>query len=414
MKRILISLVTILLSGVITGNVYGEETNKANFSDVKQSHWAYNEIMSAVQKGYFKGYQDGTFKPTAPVSREEFAVLLSRVSTNQAGTSTTSFADINGKWSEEGILDAINKGFINQSTYATGFKPTHALTRIEMAKWLSAGLSKANPDYEQAIQDMADTVVPVAEFYKGGLDTTENGVVALNIATGLMNGYTDGSFGLGNNTSRAEVAAILLRYEEAQKKDPTTIQVLNEFREVGLTGTNVESLGFVVQTQQDYLKEFKDFRKISGTLNNSLGYANLNRLIIVDQFKTDHPYYKMFIGKNFDPNTIFNQNGSFVSFRELIVIPKSDKLHGGTYNTAFKDTNAGGSGFESNSSASYGLTALPTMLKFEPTFFKKDTSKTYWSYSFTEREYKGSNFDAVRVTFNGKTFWALAPGADAK
>lgn len=33
----------------------------------------------------------------------------------------------------------------------------------------------------------------------------------------------------------------------------------------------------------------------------------------------------------------------------------------------------------------------------------------YWSYDFVARPYKGSNFDGVRITFNGKTFWALAP-----
>ncbi|GIP51839.1 S-layer homology domain-containing protein [Paenibacillus vini] len=249
-------------------------------------------------------------------------------------------------------MKLINKGFINQSTYAAGFKPTQSMIRIEMARWLSAGLSKANPDYGQAIQDMADTVVPVTEFYKGGLDKNDNGVVAQIIATGLMNGYTDGSFGPSNKTSRAEVAAILLRYEEAQKKDPTTIQLLNEMRKIGLTGTNVESLGFVIQSQQDYLKEFKDFRKFSGTLNSSLGNANLNRLIIVDQFKPEYPYYKVFIGKNFNPAYIFSEKGSFVAFRELIVFPKNDKLHGGNYNNAFKDSNAGGSGFGGNSTVS--------------------------------------------------------------
>ena len=54
------------------------------FKDLKKDHWAYGAIQSAIARGYFKGYEGGTFKPNAPVTRAEFAALLDRVSTNQA------------------------------------------------------------------------------------------------------------------------------------------------------------------------------------------------------------------------------------------------------------------------------------------------------------------------------------------
>lgn len=386
-----------------------------SFKDLNKKHWAYNSIKISVQKGYFKGYDDGTFKPNAPVSREEFAALLSRVSTNEPDTNAAAFSDIVGRWSEQSVKDAINKGFINQSTYVNGFKPTQAMTRIEMARWLSAGLSKANSDYRQAIQDMADTVVPVAEFYKGGLQEADNGVVALNIALGLMNGYTDGSFGPNQNTTRAEVASILLRYEEAQKKDPKSVVVLNEMREIGLTGTNVVSLGFVVRTPNSNFLEFKDFRKIYGTLNNGLGTAALNRVIVVDQFKPDHPYTKMFIGKNFQPEGELLRNKEYLVFTEVIFLPKKNKIDGGTYGLAFGNKGTiNGSGFMSDSASNFKIETLPYFIKDYKEYFKDVTTKTYWTYTTAKRSPGVSLSDGVYVTYNGKTFSALPPGADWK
>ncbi|MGG4132107.1 S-layer homology domain-containing protein [Paenibacillus illinoisensis] len=41
-------------------------------------------FIRILSKGYFKGYADGTFKPNAPGTKEKFAVLLSRVSSNDS------------------------------------------------------------------------------------------------------------------------------------------------------------------------------------------------------------------------------------------------------------------------------------------------------------------------------------------
>ncbi|NUU75754.1 S-layer homology domain-containing protein [Paenibacillus xylanilyticus] len=82
----------------------------SSFKDVSSTHWATNAIQSAVSKGYFKGYADGTFKPNAPVTKEEFAVLLSRVSTNEPKEGIVFPSSVLGRWSEEGVTDAISKG----------------------------------------------------------------------------------------------------------------------------------------------------------------------------------------------------------------------------------------------------------------------------------------------------------------
>lgn len=44
--------------------------------DVPQGHWAYEAVRTLIQQGILKGYPDGSFRGTKPVSRYEFAVAL--------------------------------------------------------------------------------------------------------------------------------------------------------------------------------------------------------------------------------------------------------------------------------------------------------------------------------------------------
>ena len=49
------------------------------FTDVPRGHWAYSYIVAATQKGWLKGYGDGTFKPDNNISRIETMTLINRV-----------------------------------------------------------------------------------------------------------------------------------------------------------------------------------------------------------------------------------------------------------------------------------------------------------------------------------------------
>jgi len=51
---------------------------KMPFTDVTTSHWAYGYIAGAYKLGLTTGYQDGTFRPEEPITREQFAVMIGR------------------------------------------------------------------------------------------------------------------------------------------------------------------------------------------------------------------------------------------------------------------------------------------------------------------------------------------------
>lgn len=52
--------------------------NRMKFTDVPETHWAFKAINDLADMGIINGYEDGTFKPDAPVTRAEVATMLDR------------------------------------------------------------------------------------------------------------------------------------------------------------------------------------------------------------------------------------------------------------------------------------------------------------------------------------------------
>lgn len=66
----------------IVNNFFGyelETEKECGFSDVNKSDWFAPYVNEAVERGYITGYEDGTFRPEAPIRRQEATVILSRI-----------------------------------------------------------------------------------------------------------------------------------------------------------------------------------------------------------------------------------------------------------------------------------------------------------------------------------------------
>ena len=77
----------------ILSNFYELSAPAGSFSDVNDSHWAYDVILSAAAKGWINGYSDGTFHPDGTLSRAEAAAVINRVLGRSADVSTVNSAD---------------------------------------------------------------------------------------------------------------------------------------------------------------------------------------------------------------------------------------------------------------------------------------------------------------------------------
>lgn len=102
------------------------DSSKPAFSDA--DGW-YNAVINAVVKaGYMKGYPDGSFKPDKPITRAEFATMLSHFMS--AKTASNPFTDTNGNWAKEAIDKAYAQGIIKGYEDNT-FRPATDVSRAE-------------------------------------------------------------------------------------------------------------------------------------------------------------------------------------------------------------------------------------------------------------------------------------------
>ena len=116
----------------------GATTLKAQFSDVPATHWASGYIRIAADSGLFDGFNDGTFRPDTPVTREELAVVMTRFLKLDVSTPIQPhFYDAQGRWSTAAIEALYRSGLV--SGYEDGsFKPSSAITRLEAVTMINS------------------------------------------------------------------------------------------------------------------------------------------------------------------------------------------------------------------------------------------------------------------------------------
>jgi len=121
-----------------------ELTPQANsFKDVSASYWAAGYIGAAQHAGLMTGYTDGTFRPDAPISREEIAALLVRAFELSGGTTVT-FSDVQAKsWAYSSIATLVANQITTGYTDGT-FRPANDITRAEFATMVTRVLKRSN------------------------------------------------------------------------------------------------------------------------------------------------------------------------------------------------------------------------------------------------------------------------------
>jgi len=126
------------LEGFVEGSDYG---NPGNYSDVAND-WAYSAISFCTINGVFKGYDDGTFRPGQPITRQEFATVIARLAGIQSnqGMPFSDAGDI-GSWAVDGVYTTYANGWVNGYTDGT-FKPLNNIHRDEAVKIFNGYLNR--------------------------------------------------------------------------------------------------------------------------------------------------------------------------------------------------------------------------------------------------------------------------------
>ena len=102
-----------------------------NFKDIANTRWSATAISYMNELGLIKGYPDGTFKPEKSITRAEFAAMATRFA-NLFGGGLQGFVDVPyTHWANDVIAKAASAGWV--SGYPDGtFKPENKITRAEV------------------------------------------------------------------------------------------------------------------------------------------------------------------------------------------------------------------------------------------------------------------------------------------
>lgn len=194
---------------VFTSSASAEEIAAPEFSDLDETHWAYEGINKLVGEGIIIGYPDGTFKPEGNITRAELVKIVNMVFEFTEIEEATDFTDVKAEdWFFDNVLIAQQAGYIVGYPDGT-FKPNGLITREEFCKILDV----INNFVELPLSTLpADEVSPWAVEYVNRV-----------ISNRIMLLDENNNFRALEKATRAEVCDTLAKFiiEDAEGKFPS-------------------------------------------------------------------------------------------------------------------------------------------------------------------------------------------------
>lgn len=122
---------------LVRGLGLADATTVETFTDVDGTDWFAGAVGSARQAGLISGYEDGSFRPEASITREQMAVMIARSlsfagHSPQAGNAIPVFSDLAdiSRWATEATEQLVGLGIIRGITDTT-FVPQANATRAQ-------------------------------------------------------------------------------------------------------------------------------------------------------------------------------------------------------------------------------------------------------------------------------------------
>ena len=182
---------TLLLTGTTLVRAYD-----SSFSDVQESSWFYEDVMTLSESGVVSGYPDGTYRPTKKVTTGESLKMILLA----AGYPEPE--RVESHWARGYLNFAIDQGFLTRYQDISDLDVN--MTRGLLAKLAANALGLTDPG-----------------TYGTFTDTDSAYVEALH-AAGIVGGYPDGTYRPDASVSRAEIAAIVNRIYQSREPVPPT------------------------------------------------------------------------------------------------------------------------------------------------------------------------------------------------
>ena len=189
-------------------SVYTVIEYSKTFDDIAD-HWAKSYIELLAGKLIVDGVTDTAFEPDRNITRAEFAALVVRSLGLTADPAAASFTDVrSGDWFA-GVVGAAAKAGIVEGYEDGTFRPNAPITREELAAMVVRAYEFA--DGKATIDDSSISQI-LAKWDDADRIVWGHREVALAVQIGLMNGMTDTTLATDRQATRAQSAAMLKRF----------------------------------------------------------------------------------------------------------------------------------------------------------------------------------------------------------
>ncbi len=195
-----------LTPSTILSGTFAPAPKADRFDDIG-AHWAKASINEMADRKLINGVDSKNFKPDRPITRAEFAAIITRALDLKLSTEEI-FSDVKKTdWYYESVSAAYKNGILNG--YGQGFiKPERKITREEATTMAARALKLKGVDTDVSEAEITASIGNFSDRDK--LSTWAKSSAAVCIQRGVIEG-SNGSIKPGDPITRAETAAIVLR-----------------------------------------------------------------------------------------------------------------------------------------------------------------------------------------------------------
>lgn len=189
-----------------------------DFTDIEKGVWYYNDVKIAQSNGYINGFNDNTFRPQDNFTRQQTCVVLALAAGLESNVSDITISDEVSPWAEAYVKAAVADGAFKLEEGNT-FRATLNITRGEVCQ----ALAKYVAEEEASTEATTKTTTNVTT------DKTENTTTAKSETTtkkspGTSGGSSgsSGSSGSGSSDNKTTTVATEATTETTTKATTTT------------------------------------------------------------------------------------------------------------------------------------------------------------------------------------------------
>lgn len=191
-----------------SGNsVYTVVETVRTFDDLS-GHWSKITVEKLASKLLINGTSANAFAPERAITRAEFAILLTRgLGLANSANAISAFRDIDANAPYAGAIGAAASAGLILGYEDGSFRPNAAITREQMAIMIARAIQLADTD--SALSGKLDVLEQFADVSE--ISSWASEAASIAVQAGIVKGNESGQFKPANHATRAEAAVMLER-----------------------------------------------------------------------------------------------------------------------------------------------------------------------------------------------------------